>query len=106
VQWANTPLILETPNITESEATQRNRTVSELMTFAMKSHTRIGCWNVRTLMEGGRLLQATKEISTYNICILGLSETRWTGYGEVDLREGKNSYIQGKKVKITDTRKV
>jgi hypothetical protein len=44
-------------------------------------------------MEGGRLLKVTKEINTYNVSILGLSETRWTGYGEVDLQEGEKIHI-------------
>jgi hypothetical protein len=47
-------------------------------------------------MEGGRLLQATKEMKTYNISILGLSETRWTGYGEVDLQEGEKFIYSGR----------
>lgn len=51
-------------------------------TFGMKQRTRIGCWNVRTMTRPEALPQVAKVMRDYNIQILGLSETRWNGFGE------------------------
>jgi len=52
-------------------------------TFSLKSRTRIGCWNVKTMMrEITKLAQIEKERNAYHIEILGLSETQWNGTGE------------------------
>ncbi|CAH2099413.1 unnamed protein product [Euphydryas editha] len=49
----------------------------------MKTRTRIACWNVRTLSEDSRLAQAEAEMLRYNLQILGLSEVRRNGFGEL-----------------------
>ena len=41
----------------------------------------IGCWNVRTLYETGRLSQVIREMDQCGISILGISECKWTGSG-------------------------
>ena len=41
----------------------------------------IGCWNVRTLYEMGRLSKVISEINQCDISVLGISECRWTGSG-------------------------
>lgn len=56
-----------------------------MMTFATKFRTRIGTWNVRTLHQPGRTEQLSKEALRLNIPILGLSEVRWTEFGEETL---------------------
>lgn len=43
----------------------------------------IGTWNVRTLYQAGNLAQVLKEMDRYKIDMLGLSEVRWNGYGEL-----------------------
>jgi len=53
-----------------------------------KQHIRVGCWNVRTLYQAGRLAQAAKEMDRYNISLLGMSEVRWTGTGKQRLNSG------------------
>jgi len=53
-----------------------------------KQHIRVGCWNVRTLYQAGRLAQAAKEMDRYNIYFLGMSEVRWTGTGKQRLNSG------------------
>jgi hypothetical protein len=47
-----------------------------------RKRTRFGTWNVRTLFQSGKLNQLAYEANRLNIEILGISETRWTGYGE------------------------
>lgn len=47
-----------------------------------KCKTRIGFWNVQTMYESERLAQVTYEMRCYNLHILGISETWWTGSGK------------------------
>ncbi|XP_045450139.1 uncharacterized protein LOC123658893 [Melitaea cinxia] len=64
---------------------KRNKDRSPLlpMTFSAKLRTQIGCWNVRTMTQPERLPQVAKIMRDYSIHILGLSETRWNGFGEI-----------------------
>lgn len=55
-----------------------------LMIFNAKSYTRVGTWNIRTLYQSGRLEQVLREMRTYHLDILGVSELRWTGQGRFD----------------------
>ena len=41
----------------------------------------IGAWNVRTMNETGKAARIEREMNKYNIQILGISESRWTGNG-------------------------
>lgn len=50
--------------------------------FNARTRTQFGSWNVRTMCTTSSLLQVTKEMSAYNLEILGLSDTRWNGSGE------------------------
>ena len=49
----------------------------------------IGTWNVRS-MNQGKLEAVKQEMARVNIDILGLSEFKWTGIGEVN---SDNHYI-------------
>ena len=51
--------------------------------------TKIGTWNVRTMLETGKLFQIQKERTRYNIDILGLCETRWKQIGQKRLLTGE-----------------
>ena len=59
-----------------------------------KSRTNIGMWNVRTLNGAGRLAQLVKEMKRYQLEILGVSEMRWTGSGNM-VSEGISVYYSG-----------
>ncbi|KAK9717672.1 hypothetical protein QE152_g23606 [Popillia japonica] len=50
--------------------------------FGMKNRTRIGTWNVRTMLGPATLAQTIKEMEVLHIKVLGLSEIRWPGQGE------------------------
>ena len=41
----------------------------------------IGTWNVRS-MNQGKLEVVKQEMARMNVCILGISELKWTGMGE------------------------
>lgn len=68
---------------------------------AMEMDTRkikfLGFWNVRTMLETSKANQIAKEMETYRISILGLSETRWNGCGKTTLQSGTTVIYSGKK---------
>lgn len=47
------------------------------MTINARQRTRIGYWNVQTLLETSLRAQADKGMNSYILGILGLSETSW-----------------------------
>jgi hypothetical protein len=49
-----------------------------------KQKMRVDCWNVQTLYQTGKMPQPVN----YNLDILGISETRWTGTGKRRLASG------------------
>jgi hypothetical protein len=49
--------------------------------LAPRKIVRLATWNVRTMYETGRTAQVGKEMKHYNICLLGLIETRWLQSG-------------------------
>ncbi|XP_016427672.1 craniofacial development protein 2-like [Sinocyclocheilus rhinocerous] len=52
-------------------------------TFTAKRITRMGTWNIRTLHQSSRLNQLLKEFEQHRFDLLGISEVRWTGSGEM-----------------------
>ncbi|XP_068738570.1 craniofacial development protein 2-like [Montipora capricornis] len=53
-----------------------------------KAQIRIGAWNVRTMYETSKSAQVLREMSNYNLDILGVSECRWTGSGRQRSADG------------------
>jgi hypothetical protein len=64
-------------------------------TFAMKKNSRVGCWNVRTLWQTGKMGEVTAEMKRYKTEILGISETHWTGFGEVTIQRDETFIYSG-----------
>lgn len=62
----------------------------------MKTRTRIACWNVRTLSDDSRLAQVEAEMLQYKLQILGLSEVRRNGFGELRTSRGLTLLYSGK----------
>ena len=56
---------------------------------------RIATWNIRTVYEAGRTAQVAREMKQYNICLLGLSETRWLQAGQLRLASGETLLYSG-----------
>jgi hypothetical protein len=71
---------------------KHNRVDSLKTTFGLKQRTKMGCWNVRTLRECGRLKQAEKVMSDYGMEIIGLSEARWKDFVEITTQNG-NAFL-------------
>ena len=57
---------------------------------------KIGCWNVRTLYQTGKLAQTIKEMNQYNLSILGVTEARWTGTGLQRMGSGETIIWSGR----------
>ena len=53
---------------------------------------RIGTWNVRTLLRVGKLENLKREMEVNRMDIVGLSEVRWEGEGEISSGEFKLFY--------------
>ncbi|XP_053951406.1 uncharacterized protein LOC128858879 [Anastrepha ludens] len=54
-----------------------------------------GIWNVRTLSEALKLEEICSEMDTYNLDIIGLSETHWIGVGNIETRPGYHFLYSG-----------
>ena len=61
-----------------------------------KRKMRVGCWNVQTLYQTGKMPQLVKEFDNYNLDILGVSEVRWTGTGKRRLASGHTILFSGR----------
>jgi hypothetical protein len=44
---------------------------------------KIGTWEVRTLNQGGKLENLKTEMQKNEVSVLGVSEVRWEGQGEI-----------------------
>lgn len=56
--------------------------------------SQMATWNVRSLLQTGKLANAVKEMKRMNIDILGLSEVRWPSAGTLT-SEGIQMYYSG-----------
>jgi hypothetical protein len=54
-----------------------------MMNQCTQIRTKIGSWNVGTLFQKGKLVQLNREMDRHKLDILGISEVRWTGSGQV-----------------------
>lgn len=78
---------------TNSLGTGRIRTVT---TFGLRTRTRFGTWNIRTMLQPTKLDQIAREFQLYRLDLLGLSETRLKESGERRLSTGETLLYSGK----------
>lgn len=69
---------------------------TSLTTFGTRKRIRIGQWNVRTLSEASRLAQIEAEMLKFNVAILGISEMRLCGNGQITAANGNVVLYSGK----------
>lgn len=81
-------------NETSEKASDNNNGILE-STLNTHRKTRIGTWNVRTLRQKTKLAQLEKEMETYSIKLLGLSEMRWPQTGESKTSNGNTIIHSG-----------
>lgn len=63
--------------------------------ISTRTTTNIGTWNVRTMFETGKTAQVAAEMRRYNLDLLGISESRWTGAGQKKLATGELLLFSG-----------
>lgn len=63
--------------------------------ISTRTITNIGTWNVRTMFETGKTAQVASEMRRYNLDLLGISESRWTGAGQKKLATGELLLFSG-----------
>ena len=69
----------------------------------LKSKIRIGCWNVRTLYQAGKLAQLAKEMRRYKLSIIGVCESRWNTFGKVTTSSGETYLYSGNERRCAHT---
>ena len=57
--------------------------------------SKIATWNVRTMYQARKLANVHHEMKRLNISVLGVSEVRWPGSGEVQYEKSKFVYSGG-----------
>lgn len=57
--------------------------------------TRLATWNVRSLLKPGKLANVVKEMHRMKLDILGVSEVRWKGSGQLSTTQGYTLYYSG-----------
>ena len=83
-------------SVDQETETGINRTSLSTTTTGMKKRTRIGFWNIRSMLEACRLSQVLNEMTNYKLDLLGLSETRWRGSGELITATGELLLYSGR----------
>ena len=83
----------------ESQRESRHRDVSQKPFYLTPKNTlRIGNWNLRTLYQVGKTANMTKNSEGTNSKSLGISEMRWTGFGQLRTTTGETVLYSGAEV--------
>jgi len=61
-----------------------------------KSIMKIGTWNVRTMYRIGKTAVVAREMRKYDINVLGISECRWAGFGQMRVQTGETLLYSGR----------
>ena len=83
--------------MTDGSQSRQDTDIQTADVLTPKDVCRVGCWNVRTLYQTGRLAQVINEMEMNNIEMLGVCETRWTGSGSRKLATGQTIVYSGRK---------
>lgn len=97
------PFLSDSNKANETSTTlelNQNNSTPLATTFAYRTRTTIGYWNVRTLLDNGmqcnqnsKYLQLEGEFLRYNLNILGVSEARWLGNGSYKSPTGRSTFL-------------
>ena len=68
----------------------------ETLILSTKTKTGIGFWNLKTTYETGKLAQVAAEMRRYNLYVLEINESRWTGSGRYITNTERNVLYCGR----------
>ena len=81
--------------MTHNSESQNLEAIRPTTIISTRTTTTIGAWNVRTMYEAGKAAQIAAEMRSYKLTILGISEARWTGWGQKRLISGEMVIFSG-----------
>jgi hypothetical protein len=81
--------------MTDESQTREGAGVPIVDLLKPKQKMTVGCWNVQTLYQTGKMAQPVKEFDNYSLDILGISEA-WTGTGERRMASGHTVIFSGR----------
>ena len=91
-QLINTIPDRPSPGITRTNQDRGDKLTTGNNGIRIRNNVIIGTWNVRTLNGPGKL---THELKRYTWHIIGISEMRWKGTGEISSFEGHKVLYSG-----------
>ena len=86
---------LEEENKTPKSESQNLEAIRPTTIISTRTTTIIGAWNVRTMYETGKAAQKAAEMRSCKLTIHGISEPRWTGWGQKRLISGEIVIFSG-----------
>ena len=81
--------VLLEAKMTEVDESQKEVNSLKNLIFSSKTISKIATWDVRTLFQCGKVDQVIRAMENCDLKMLGISEMRWTGSGQL-LKGGKN----------------
>ena len=81
----------------DGDQSLRNVPTQRVDLLSPKTKIKIGNWNVRTLFQASKLVQAVGEMDNYNLGMLAVTEARWTNCGKQRLTSGETIMWSGKR---------
>lgn len=80
----------------ETSTSLGNRMEIMEKTFSLRTRTRFGTWNVRTLRKDTSIEQLCQEFQRLKLQVLGICEARLRGHGQLRTRTGETLLYSGK----------
>ena len=85
------------PRSLSSNQDRVEKSVTGRTTFSLRSQLRIGTWNVRSMLQLGKLQILESEMERLRMDICGLAEVRWKGQGHFVTTSGNTVVYSGQK---------
>jgi hypothetical protein len=54
----------------------------------------LATWNVRTMLQAGKMAEVAEEVLKYGMDMVALREVRWSGHGRVDRKKYSMLYSE------------
>src|SRR6218665_2963651 len=87
------PLLSDQDRVGKS-ATGRNMNIED-GTMQLRKKMRIGTWNVRSMLQLGKVQNLGRELERLRVEICGIAEVRWSGRGHFDTSDGHMNIYSG-----------